>query len=202
GSRAATGLRARVFAHVQALSLRYHSRASAGDTVQRLVGDIGRLQEVAVTAGLPLVGNTLTLVVLCAVMTWLDPMLTLVALAAACAYLCSSRRTSPEITRASRRTRRGEGTLAGTASEALAAIRVVQAYRLEGAVAEEFAAGNAVALRDGIKARRLAARLERGTDVIVGAATALVLGVGGWRVLEAQMTPGDLVLFLMYLKIA
>lgn len=202
GSRVATRLRAGVFDHVQGLSLRYHSRASSGDTVQRLVGDIGRLQEVAVTAGLPLVGNVLTLVVLSVVMTWLDPMLTVVALAAAGAYLYSSRRTSPKITRAARRTRKGEGDLAGTASEALAAIRVVQAYRLEARVAEAFAAGNKTALRDGIKARRLAARLERGTDVIVGVATALVLGIGGWRVLDAQLTPGDLVLFLMYLKIA
>ena len=53
GSRVSTALRERVFAHVQALSDRYHSVSRAGDTVQRLVSDIGRLQEGAVTAGLP-----------------------------------------------------------------------------------------------------------------------------------------------------
>ena len=42
GARIATELRTRVFAHIQALSLRYHSRASIGDTSQRLVGDVGR----------------------------------------------------------------------------------------------------------------------------------------------------------------
>lgn len=202
GSRVATSLRARVFAHVQGLSLRYHATASHGDTVQRLVGDVGRLQEVAVTAGLPLVGNVLTLVVLTGVMLWMDPVLTLVLLAAGAAYLAVSRHSSPRITQASRRTRRGEGTLAGTASEVLSAIRVVQAYRLENTVAREFAAGNEVALKDGIEARRLAAGLERRTDVIVGVATAVVLGAGGWRVVQGVMTPGDLVLYFMYLKIA
>src|SRR5699024_2250592 len=64
GARAATELRTRVFDHVQSLSLRYHQRASIGDTSQRLVGDMGRLQDVAVTAGLPLIGNVITLAVL------------------------------------------------------------------------------------------------------------------------------------------
>ena len=202
GSRVATALRARVFAHVQALSLRYHTVSSAGDTVQRLVGDIGRLQEVAVTAGLPLVGNVITLVVLTVVMLWLDPLLTLVVIGAAVVYLVSSRRSSTSITSASRSTRKGEGALADTAAQTLGAIRVVQAYGLEKEVGGAFDRGNATALHQGVKARRLAAALERRTDVIVGAATALVLAGGGWRVLEGQMTPGDLVVFTMYLKIA
>ena len=202
GSRVATVLRARAFAHVQALSLRYHSVASTGDTIQRLVGDIGRLQEVAVTAGLPLVGNLLTLAVLLVVMGLLDPLLTVVVVAAALAYVVTSRRSSGKITAASRVTRKGESALADTVSEALGAMRVVQAYGLEGEVSGAFSRGNATALTQGVTARRLAAGLERRTDVIVGIATAAVLVGGGWQVLEGRMTPGDLVVFAAYLKIA
>jgi ATP-binding cassette subfamily B protein len=202
GSRVATDLRARVFDHVQALSLRYHSVSSAGDTVQRLVGDIGRLQDVAVTAGLPLVGNVITLIVLSGVMAWLDPLLTIVVVIAAVTYLLMSRPSAKAITKASRKTRKGEGALATTASESLGAIRVVQAYGLERVLAGAFVEGNQTALTEGVEARRLAAALERRTDVIVGFATAIVLAGGGWRVLDGQMTTGDLVIFLMYLKIA
>lgn len=202
GSRVATELRARLFAHLQSLSLRYHAVSTAGDTVQRLVGDIGRLQEVAVTAGLPLVGNVITLGVLAVVMLWLDPLLTVVVMLAATSYVLLSRRSSTAITTAARTTRKGEGALAETATETLGAIRVVQAYGLEEEVSGSFARGNQKALREGVKARRLAAALERRTDVIVGAATALVLVGGGWRVLEQQMSPGDLVVFAAYLKIA
>ena len=202
GSRVATDLRARVFDHVQALSLRYHSVSSAGDTVQRLVGDIGRLQDVAVTAGLPLVGNIITLIVLTGVMAWLDPLLTAVVVVAAASYLLVSRPSARAITSASRKTRKGEGALATTASETLGAIRVVQAYGLEQVLAGAFIRGNQTALTEGVEARRLAAGLERRTDVIVGFATAIVLAGGGWRVLDGQMTTGDLVIFMMYLKIA
>lgn len=202
GVKVAAALRVRVFEHIQSLSLRYHSRASIGDTSQRLVGDMGRLQEVAVTAGLPLVGNLLTLVVLFVVVIVLNPVLSVIVLLTAVGYMLASRALSPQITSASRATRKGEGQLVGDAAEALAAIRVVQAYGLEDTVAAGFSAGNNKALKAGIRARRLAARLERSTDLFVGVATAVVLGFGGWQVLSGIMTPGDMVLFLMYLKIA
>ncbi|WP_120004471.1 ABC transporter ATP-binding protein [Nesterenkonia muleiensis] len=202
GVKVAARLRTKVFEHIQSLSLRYHSNASIGDTSQRLVGDMGRLQEVAVTAGLPMMGNLLTLVTLFVVVIVLNPVLAVVVFVTAGGYLLASRVLSPKITSAARSTRKGEGQLVGDAAEAMAAIRVVQAYGLEDTVASGFAAGNKKALKAGIKARRLAARLERSTDLFVGIATAVVLGFGGWQVLAGIMTPGDMVLFLMYLKIA
>lgn len=202
GARVATELRSRVFDHLQRLSLRYHSKASIGDTSQRLVGDVGRLQEVAVTAGLPLIGNVLTLAVLMVVMMWLDPMLSIIVVIAAVGYFLLSRVSAPDITKASRSTRKGEGALVGSASEALGAMRVVQSYNLENQVAKGFTDGNARAMKAGVKARRLAAGLERSTDVVVGLAQGAVISVGSFQVLKGAITPGDLVLFVMYLKIA
>ncbi|MGO1480630.1 MAG: ABC transporter ATP-binding protein [Brachybacterium sp.] len=202
GARIATELRTRVFDHVQALSLRYHSRASIGDTSQRLVGDVGRLQDVAVTAGLPLIGNVITLAVLLVVMLILDPLLSGIVIATGLLYLLLSRRSSPKIVRASRSTRKGEGSLVGAAAEALGAIRVVQSYGLEQTVAHEFAGGNERAMKAGVKAKKLAAGLERATDVLVGIAQGAVLVVGSLQVLRGEMSPGDMVLFLTYLKIA
>ena len=202
GSRVATALRAQVFDHVASLSGRYHSGTRTGDVVQRLVGDVGRLQEVAVTAGMPLVVNAVTLVAMTGVMLWLDPVLALVVVAAALAFLVLSRGSGPKITSASRKTRKSEGDLANIAQETLGAIRVVQAYGLERHLAARFQSSNHRSLKDGVKAKRLAAGLERGTDVLVGLATAVVLLVGGLRVLEGAMTPGDLVIFTTYLKTA
>lgn len=202
GVKVVTRLRTRVFDHLQSLSLRYHSTASVGDTSQRLVGDMGRLQEVAITAGLPLVGNVLTVIALFGVVMVLNPLLSLVVVATAAAYLLIAHFATPAITSASRSTRKGEGQLVGDAAEALGAIRVVQAYGLQDTIATGFAAGNRQSLKAGIRARRYAARLERSTDLLVGLATAVVLGVGGWQVLRGAMTPGDIVLFMMYLKTA
>ncbi|MBB1517186.1 ABC transporter ATP-binding protein [Tessaracoccus sp. MC1679] len=200
GSRVATTLRARVFRHVQGLSQQFHSRNRSADTVQRLVSDVGRMQEVAVTAGLPLVANLLTLAVMLVVMLVLDPLLSLVVVAAMALFFVGSVGTSQKIAVASRQTRKGEGQLANTAQESLSSIRIVQAYGLEEHIAGRFSSANHRSLKEGVKSRRLAAGLERRTDVIVGLATAVVLVGGGLRVLDGAMTPGDLVLFTTYLR--
>nr|WP_246469063.1 ABC transporter ATP-binding protein [Arthrobacter ipis] len=200
GSRVASDLRARAFRHVQSLSMRHHTRASTGDTVQRLVGDVSRLQEVAVTAGLPLLGNTITLVLMTGILLWLDPLLSLVVFLAGGAFALLSRASSGPITAAAGSSRKGEGHLATTAAQTLGAIREVQAYGLEDTISSGFRKSNQATLGTGVAALRLAAGLERRTDVLIGIATAVVLAGGGWRVLEHAITPGDLVVFLMYLK--
>ncbi|MGI6877494.1 ABC transporter ATP-binding protein [Microbacterium sp. gxy059] len=202
GSRVATRLRSRVFAHLQSLGQRYHAHAPHGDNVQRLVGDVGRLQEVAVSAGLPLVGNVITLVVLAGVMVAMDPLLAVVVACAGFVYGIMSRSSGRRIVAVSRRTRRSEGQIANAAAETFGAIRVVQAYGLETLRGRVFERSNERALGQGVASRRLAAGLERSTDVIVGLALAVVLVVGGWRVVEGALTPGDLVIFTTYLKLA
>ena len=109
----------------------------------------------------------------------LDPLLASVVVIAVVAFTLSSRGTSQRITAASRRTRRGEGDLANTAQESLASIKVVQAYGLESLVERRFTGANHKSLTEGVRSLRLAARLERGTDVIVGLATATVMVGGG-----------------------
>ena len=200
GSRAATSLRARVFRHVQGLSQQFHARNRSADTVQRIVGDVARMQEVAITAGMPLLANVATLLVMVVVMFVLAPLLASVVLVAIVAFAVTSGPTSRKITDASRQTRKGEGHLANTAQESLASIRVVQAYGLENMVEKNFTSANRTSLREGVRSRRYAARLERTTDVIVGLATAIVLVGGGLRVMQGAMSPGDLVLFTTYLR--
>ena len=202
GSRVATQLRARVFDHVQTLSRSYHGGSRSGDLVQRLVSDVGRLQEVAITAGMPLLVNVITLVAMLGVLLWIDAVMAAVALGAIGVFLLFSRSSTPKITQASRRTRRSEGDLASIAQETLAGMTHVQAYGMERERAQHFGGSNLKSLKDGVKARRLAAGLERRTDVLVGISTAAVLFLGGTRVLQGAMTPGDLVIVLTYLKTA
>jgi ATP-binding cassette subfamily B protein len=202
GSRVATAVRQRVFDHVSHLSGRFHSTSRSGDVVQRLVADVGRLQEVAISAGLPLLVNVFTLLAMSGVMFWLDPLLALVVGAAAATYVLLARTSSDKITHAARKTRRNEGDLANLAQETMGAIRVVQTYGLQDELSRRFSSSNTRSLTEGVKARRLAAALERRTDVLIGIATAIVLVFGGTRVVGGAMTPGDLVIFLTYLKTA
>ncbi|WP_197430211.1 ABC transporter ATP-binding protein [Auraticoccus cholistanensis] len=202
GTRAMTAVRSDVFSHVLGLGMGFHHSSRTGDLVNRLVGDVGKVRDVATTAALPLLANTVTLVGMAVVMMVLDPLLGLVLLATLPVFLVTSRRSSQRITGAARLQRRREGDLAGTAGETLGAIHVVKVFGLERLLGQRFAAAGEGDLRDGVRASRMAAALERRTDVLIGLATAVVLVAGGSRLIAGAMEPGDLVVVLSYLKSA
>jgi ATP-binding cassette subfamily B protein len=202
GSRAMSDVRGDLYQHLLGLSLRFHARARSGDLLNRLIGDVGKVQDVAVTAALPLAGNIITLVGMTVVMFFLDPLLAAVLLAALPLFFVTSSRQSRRITTAARDQRQREGELAGTVAETLGAIHVVQSYGLESELGRQFGRSNAGSLRDGVRGARLSAGLERKTDLLVGLATAVVLFAGGSRLLAGQLSAGELVVFLNYLKSA
>src|SRR5262245_5319233 len=59
GNLALSRVRNQLYRHVQFLSLSFHTEARTGDLVVRLIGDVGMLQDVAVTALLPLLAKIL-----------------------------------------------------------------------------------------------------------------------------------------------
>ncbi len=202
GSRVLAEVRAVLYRHLQYLSLSFHSKARTGDLTLRVVGDIGVLKDVTVTALLPLLANVLILAGMLAVMFWLNSQLALLALVTVPLFGLTATRLSRRIQEVSRTQRRREGDLAATAAESLGAIRVVQALSLEEPFAHLFANQNNKELKQSILGRRLAARLERSVDLLTAAATALVLWYGARLVMNNAITAGDLIVFLSYLRSA
>lgn len=90
--------------------------------------------------------------------------------------------------------------MAATAAESLQTIKIVKTFSLEQQFAKTFSAHNKKDLKDGVKAKRLEAGLERTVDMLIALVTALVLGRGTQLVLSHVLTPGDLLVFLAYLK--
>jgi ATP-binding cassette subfamily B protein len=109
-------------------------------------------------------------------------------------------RLSRNITAVSRDQRKREGAMASTASESIGAIKIVQALSLEDVFSRSFSGQNAKSLKEGVRAKRLAARLERSADLLIAVSTALVLWLGARLVISGSLTTGELVVFITYLK--
>jgi len=202
GNRVLTTVRGDLYRHINRLSLSYHAKARRGDLITRVTGDIGRLQEVTVTAAMPLLANTLTLVGMLGVMLWLNWQLALLALAVFPLFALTLSRRVGRIHGVSREQRRREGAMANVAAESMGAIKVVQALSLEKTLDGHFSTQNTASLKEGVQTKRLSAGLERKVDVLVAIGTALVLWRGAQLVQQGAITPGDLVLFLLYLRAA
>jgi ATP-binding cassette subfamily B protein len=199
-TRIVTDIRARMFGHLQRLSLRFHHKAKSGDLITRFTYDMERLRDTAVTALLPLVANLLTIVLMFAVMFWFNWQLALIPLIVMPFFYLSSIRTGTRIQSVVREHRKRDGALAATAAEAIGAIKLVQALNLGSLQEKAFARQNKKSLKQGAKAQRLAAALERKVEFILAIATALVLWHGVHLVIAGAITPGTLILFITYLK--
>lgn len=201
-SRIITEIRADLYAHIQRLSLSFHYSAKSGDLITRITSDVSMLRSVTVDSTLPLIVDTLTLISMVGVMFWMDWNLALIALAVFPLFVISSFKLTRRIKKVSREQRRHESAMAATAAEALGAIKLVQALSLESRLEKIFEDDNRQSLEDSAYTQQLSAGLQRTAEILVAIATALVLWRGAIIVQAGQATPGDLLVFITYLKTA
>ncbi len=202
GNRSLAKVRNQLYRHIQYLSLSFHTRARTGDLVVRLIGDVGMLQEVAVTALLPMLAKALIVTGMIALMFWMNWMLGVIAVAVFPLFWLRTISLSKKIREVARKQRRQEGALAASVAESIQAIRTVQALSLEGKFADAFSSTSDKSSRSDVKGKRLSAALERSVDVLIALATALVLWFGTRMVVDRQLSAGELLVFLAYLKSA
>ncbi len=200
GNHIISDLRARLFRHIQTLSLDFHQRSRGGDMTVRLTSDINMLKDVTVTAALPLLSSGLLLVGMMAVMLWMNWRLGLLVVAVFPLFALVTYRSSRMIHQSAKKQRRREGALAATAAESIAAVKSLQAHGTDVAFAGAFTKENSKSHKEGARTSRLTAGLERSVDVQIAIATALVLFQGARFVLDGTLTAGELVVYLAYLK--
>jgi ATP-binding cassette subfamily B protein len=200
GNRVLTDVRSALYRHLQYLGLSFHTRERSGELALRVMSDVGVINDVAVTAVLPIAASFLVLIGMVGLMLWLRWELAVLALTVAPLFWLRTTKLSRLIQDASRTQRQRDGAMAATTVESIGAIKIVQALSLERVFSEAFSSANAKSLRAGVRASRLSASLERSVDLLVALATALVLWYGARLVLQHALTAGDLLVFLSYLK--
>jgi ATP-binding cassette, subfamily B, bacterial len=200
GQQVVSRLRLDLYEHLQRLDFSFHDRRRTGDLLIRLIGDIRLLRDALVNIPLELAENTLLLVGMAVIMLFMDWQLGLLSLAVVPVLALLVGRYRTPMKAAIRKQRDREGDLATIASESLAAVRMIQGFGLEQHELHRFGTSNRRDLRQGVKAARLEAKLRWSSDLAVGLVTAAVVGVAAQRILAGALLPGDLIVFMAYLR--
>jgi ATP-binding cassette subfamily B protein len=200
GNRVLTAVRNDLYRHVQGLDLGFHTSARGGDLIIRMINDVNMLRDAAATAVLPIVAKSLVLVGMWSVMFWLNWRLAVLALATVPLLWLRTIKVTRRIREAARRQRQKQGDMAALASEAIASVKIVQAFGLEGSFGQSFDDRSEQTQKEDIKTAKLGAALERSVDILLAVATGLVLWYGATLVLRHKLSPGDLLVFLTYLR--
>lgn len=200
GNRVLRRVRTHAYDHIHHLSLAFHSRSRVGDLLIRMTRDVSLLRDVASTAFLPMVASWLVLTSMLVAVFFIEWHLALLSLAAIPIFLLAATRLSTGIHAAASLQRKREGQMATTAAESIQSMREVQALSVEDRFIERFAGKNRDSAKEDMKTARLSAQLARTVDLVGAVATAAVLWYGALLVTRGRMTPGDLIVFLSYLK--
>jgi ATP-binding cassette subfamily B protein len=200
GERALADLRDRLFGHLQRLSLGFYERNRTGAIVSRITNDVEALDQLVTDGATSLIQNTLLLGGTAVVLVWLDWQLALATLVVVPLMAVATAWFRVRSNRAYRRVRERLGLVTATLAEDISGMRVVQSFTREPV--------NQASFR-GISDRYREANYETvilngiyfpAVDFLASIATAVVLGFGGWRVLEGDLTFGALLAFLLYLS--
>ena len=193
-------LRRTVYRHIERLSLGYHDQQQTGDLINRMTSDIDSFQTVITSNLMDTVIDLLTLAGMLAVMIYLDWKFSLIALCITPVLFIAAFKYRGRIKHASRKARKKQSDVVSTIQEVFSSIRLVKAFAREDFEQQRFEQQSREQAEIALQARSVKARLSPVVDVIVATGTCLVLSYGAHRVLSGTLTPGALVIFMLYLR--
>ena len=199
GERLLLAFRAKIFQWMQLLSLAYHDRTGAADSLYRLQYDAMALQYVAVDGLVSLVSAVVTITAMIYVTARIDVGLALISLAVVPCLVVVSWRYRNRLRERARLVRHLESGALSVVHEVLGSLRVVKAFGQEEVEQERFVGRSG----DGVRARVRLALSEGAYGLLVGAivtaGSAAVLVVGAGHVRSGAITLGELLAVMSYL---
>jgi ATP-binding cassette subfamily B protein len=192
-------LRNEYFAHLERLDAGFFRRFRIGDLMARSASDLGAVR---MLCGPAIMYSTHTLATAAGAlvgMVWIDPKLTLVALAALPAVAAATKVFGDRIHRHYEVVQREFATLTARAQENLAGVRVVRAFAREASEVRAFAERNDAYVGANLRLARWQAAFHPTLSGLIGIGFAAVLFFGGWRVLAGGISVGELVTFHFFL---
>jgi ATP-binding cassette subfamily B protein len=199
GERMLADLRAQLFRHLQRLSLGFYERNRAGVIISRLTNDVEALDQLVTDGVTSLVQNTLTLVGTAVLLFFLDWRLALATLTVMPLMTLATAWFRRHSGRAYRRVRETLGAVTATLAEDIAGMRVLQSFTREQAARENFRRVADEYRISNMRTVVLAGLYFPFVDLLSSAATAVVLGYGGWLAYHGDVSIGVVVAFLGYL---
>ncbi len=200
GERVLADLRNSLFRHLQRLSLGYYERNRAGVIISRLTNDVDALDQLVTEGVTSLLKNTLLLLGSIVILFALDWRLALATLTVMPALIVATAMFRARSTHAYRAVRERLGLVTATLAEDIAGMRVLQSFTRADPATANFRDVNAHYRQANHRTVVLSGVYFPTVDFLSSAATAIVLGYGGYLVSGGDITVGTLFAFIGYLS--
>ena len=199
GEKVIFDLRMAIVRHLQAMSLSFFNARKTGDLMSHVTSDATLVHGVITQTILQVLGQVLTLVGGVAVIFLMNWKLALLTLVVAPPIGLLGQRLGRQIRDISRLTQEAQGEAVGVLQEAIAEVRVVQAFTREEYEAERFHSKLLYMFSKTMERARITSVMFPLIGFLGFASSIVVLWFGGHQVAAGELTTGQLVAFLLYL---
>ena len=169
-----------------------------GQVVSRSISDLQIVQSLLAMAPLSL-GGAVQVVLSLAVMAWLSPLLTLVAVTVVPLIALIVYRSRRRLFAATWAAQQAAAEVAGHVEETVTGVRVVKGFGQERRATDELAELGDTLYRFKLRAAKLSARFMPTMGAVPQLGMVAVIGLGGYLVYLGRITPGTFLAFSTYL---
>jgi ATP-binding cassette subfamily B protein len=193
-----TRLREQIFSHLLKLHVGYHDKMQTGQLMSRASSDLQQLQAFVVMIPITL-SNLAMLIAVVALLIVSQPMLAMFALAPLPIVNVMASRFSRQIHPAVLAVQQEQAQLATVVEESVSGVRVIKGFGAEQVQARKLKTEADDIWNVSLVAAKIRSKFLPALDLLPSIGLIAVLGIGGHRVINGQMTVGDLVKFNAYI---
>ena len=192
-------LRSKVQQHIIKLPIRFFDNAKTGELVSRIMSDVEGVRNLVGTGFAQMIGGGLAAVVSLALLISISPLMTLAVLLPVLIFGLVSLKAFGKIRPIFRERGKINAQVTGRLTETLGGIRVIKGFNAEGQEIKSFEKG-VEELFLNVKASLTATSFVTSAGaLLLGLASAGIMGMGGYLIMQGQMTFGDFLAFTLYL---
>lgn len=198
GERAVADIRIDVFTHLQELPLSFYAERRTGELVSRMTNDVTLLQQSMTWNLVVLLQQVITIIGAAVLLFWLDWRLTLFILFVVPIITLTMVRLGQRIRRASVMVQDSLAEVANTAEETTRGVRIVKSFAREPYEIGRFTERVMTLYRAAMRRARTNALLSPTIGFIAAITITGILYYGGSQVILGNLSPGDLIAYLIY----
>lgn len=192
-------LRAQVQKKVLSLPISFFDNNKSGALVSRIMSDVEGVRNLIGTGLVQLVGGSFTAIVSLVILIKLNAWMTLFVFVPLSIFGYIALRAFKYIRPIFRKRGKINAQVTGRLTETLAGVRVIKAFNAEAQENEVFEKGVDKLYQNVKKSLTATALMTSSSTFLIGVATTGIMGIGGYYMMQDEMTTGDFLFFTLIL---
>ena len=193
-------LRTEMFEHLQKLSMKFYDNNEVGRVMSRVQNDVTALQDLLTQGFFTVIADLLGLTVIIFWLFKLDWVMALSTMAVLPLLILALAIWQSRAKKAFMQVRQAISIVNSNLQENISGVRVIQSLNREDENLKRFDKVNTDNLDANVQAARLTALVNPAVEISVAVATAVVIILGGYRVLNGLTSVGVIVSFALYVQ--